>query len=146
MYWPNIQKDLTEKLQSCSLLLKYAPANPKRQPNKTLPLRPEIPLHPWLKLASDLFHINGTDYLLIVDYMSHFPVIRRLTSQTSKAFIEQIKSIFSEYGVLDSLITDNGPCYDSKEFKQFSQKYNFEYVTHSPHYHKGNGLAEKLWT
>ena len=66
--------------------------------------------------------------------MSCFPVIRRLKSQTSIAVIKQMKSIFSEYGV---------PCYDIKEFKQFNQKYNFEHVTNSPHYHKGNGLAEK---
>ena len=75
--------------------------------------------------------------------MSHFPVIRKLSSQTSKAVIEQLKSIFAEYGVPDTLITDNGPCYDSKEFKSFTQKYNFEHVTSSPHYHEGNGLAEK---
>ena len=54
-----------------------------------------------------------------------------------------MKSIFAEYGVPDTLIMDNGPCYDSKEFKSFTQKYNFEHVTSSPHYHEGNGLAEK---
>ena len=54
-----------------------------------------------------------------------------------------MKSIFSKYGVPDSLITDNGPCYDSKEFKRFCQKHNFEHVTSSPHYHEGNGLTEK---
>ena len=54
-----------------------------------------------------------------------------------------MKSTFAEYGVPDTLIMDNGPCYDSKEFKSFSQKYNFEHVTSSPHYHKDNGLAEK---
>ena len=79
-----------------------------------------------------------------VDYMSRFPIIRRLTSETSKVVIEQMKSIFSNYGVPDSLITDNGLCYDSKEFKQLSQKYSFEYVSSSPHYHEGNGLAEKI--
>ena len=70
-------------------------------------------------------------------------LFQRLSSQTSKAVIEQMKSIFAKYGVPDTLITDNGPCYDSKEFKSFTQKYNFEYVTSSPHYHEGNGLAEK---
>ena len=120
VYWPNMQKNLTDKLQSCPSCLKYARANPKRRPDKTLPLGPEIPLHPWLKLASDIFHFNGTDYLLVVDYISCFPVIRRLSSQTSKAVIEQLKSIFAEYGVPDTLITDNGPCYDSKEFKSFT--------------------------
>ena len=143
VYWSNMQMNLTEKLQSCPSCLRYARVNPKRWPDKTLPLGPEIPLHPRFKLASDIFHFNGTDYLLVVDYMSLFPVIWRLSNQTSKAVIEQMKSIFAEYGVPDTLITDNGPCYDSKEFKWFTQKYNFEHVTSSPHYHEGNGLAEK---
>ena len=103
-----MQMNLTEKLQPCPSCLKYARAYPKKQPDKTLPLGPEIPLHPWLKLASEIFHFNRTDYLLVVDYMSCFPVIWRLSSQTSIAVIEQMKSIFAEYGVPDTLITDNG--------------------------------------
>ena len=54
-----------------------------------------------------------------------------------------MKSIFSGYGVPDSLIIDNRQCCDSKGFKQLSHKYNFEHVTNSPHYHEGNGLAGK---
>ena len=54
-----------------------------------------------------------------------------------------MKSIFSKYAVPDSLLTYIGPCYDSKEFKQFSQEYNFEHVTSWLHYHKGKYLAEK---
>ena len=48
-----------------------------------------------IKLASDVFHFNGSDYLLIVDYMSKFLIICQL-SQTSKAVVEQMKSVFAE--------------------------------------------------
>ena len=86
----------------------------KRRPDRTVPLDPEVLLYPWLTIASDLFQFNGTDYLPLVNYMSRFPVICKLTSQTSKSVSEQMKSVFSEYGVPDTIILDNEPHYDSK--------------------------------
>ena len=118
-------------------------SQPKKWPDKTLPLGPEVPLHPWIKLASDICHFNGTDYLLVADYMSRFFVTHQLTSQTSKNVVQQMKSIFFEYTPSQTLITDNGLCYASKEFKEFIKDYNIEHIMSSPHYHKGNGVAEK---
>ena len=42
----------------------------------------EIPLHAWTKLATDIFHFEGTFYLLIVDYTNRFPVVHKLSSMT----------------------------------------------------------------
>ena len=74
----------------------------------------EIPLHPWSKLATDLFHFEGTSYLLIVDYTSQFPVVHKLSSMTGQHVVNQCKLIFSEYGWPETLISDNGPCYTVK--------------------------------
>ena len=41
-------------------------------------LRQEIPVHPWTKLATDIFHFESSSYLLIVDYASRFPVVCKL--------------------------------------------------------------------
>ena len=41
------------------------------------------------------------------------------------------------------MITDNGPQFDSKEMKEFSQSYGFEHITTSPYYPQANGLAER---
>ena len=38
----------------------------------------EVPLHPWSKLVTDIFHFEGASYLLIVVYTSHFPVVCKL--------------------------------------------------------------------
>ena len=38
----------------------------------TMSLGHKIPLHPWTKLATDLFHFKGASYLLIVDYTRRF--------------------------------------------------------------------------
>ena len=74
--------------------------------------------------------------------MSRFPVIRHLTSMTAKAVAEHLKAIFSEFGVPDVLISDNGPYYTGEQFKVAMRKLNITHVTTSPHHHQSNGLAE----
>ena len=56
--------------------------------------------------------------------MSWFPVIRHLTSMAAKAVAEHLKAIFSEFGVPDVLISDNGPCYTGEQFKVAMRKLN----------------------
>ena len=40
------------------------------------------------------------------------------------------------------VISDNVPQYASKEFKEFSESWNFHHYNSSPHHLKGNGTAE----
>ena len=112
----------------------------------TLPKQPmiksQLPSYPWEKVASDLFELNKTTYLLVVDYFSRFVEIQKLTSTTSKNVITVLKSIFARHGIPAALMTDNGPQFISNEMNQFSSAYGFHHVTSSPHYHQSNGQAE----
>ena len=76
----------------------------------------EIPLHPWTKLATNLFHFEGASYLLIMDYTSRFLEVHKLYSMTRQHVGNQCKQVFSEYGWWDTLISDNGPCYTADAF------------------------------
>ena len=50
--------------------------------------------------------------------------------------------IFARQEVPEVVLSDNGPQYASKEFKEFSESWNFHHYTSSPHHPKGNGRAE----
>ena len=104
----------------------------------------ENPVHPWSKLAFNIFYFDSDSYLLIVDYTSHFPIIRKLSSMTGKAISHHMQSIFSEYRWPDTLVTDNGPCYTSKEFQLLMQSMSVNHLIGSPHYPQSNGLVEKF--
>ncbi|PFX17897.1 Retrovirus-related Pol polyprotein from transposon 17.6 [Stylophora pistillata] len=54
------------------------------------------------------------------DYYSKYPIVRKLSSTTSSAVINHLKSIFAENGVPETLISDNGPQYNSQEFAEWS--------------------------
>ena len=54
-----------------------------------------------------------------------------------------IKTILSEAGIPNILITDNGCQYCSEEFKQFSLEWSFVHKTLTPYNPKGNSYAER---
>ena len=135
-YWPGINNDIAQLVKNCSSCIKYSSKKCQE------PLKPhEVPLRPWQKVASDLFH-HQKDYLIVTDYFSYYPEIVSLRSTSTKAVVDGLKSIFGRHGVPDTLITDNGPQYSSMEFQQFTKDWSFTHQTVSPHFPSSNGLAE----
>ena len=141
VYWPNLRKELEELVLNCQLCLKHSQA--KWKPKPTPSFGQEIPVVPWIKLASDIFHFQNDSYLLIVDFTSRFPIVRKLKSMTAKHVASHFYEVFGEYGWLDTLLVDNGPCYASHDFKQLMLDMSVNHITSSPHYPQSNRLAEK---
>ena len=84
---------------------------------------PTLPGRPWEKIGTDLFHYNGAEHLLCVDYyyqlLSKYPEITKLCDTASRGVITAMKSTFARHGIPVSVVSDNGPQYDSGEFSVF---------------------------
>ena len=141
VYWLGINEQLEKLVLNCELCLKYSKAKKKQPAN--ISLGKEVPIYPWMKITTDIFHFKNDSYLLIVDYMSRFPVVHKLSSTTAQQDTSQMKLIFSEYGWPETIVSDNGPCYSVDTFTKLMTDYNVNYITSSPHYPQWNGLAEK---
>ena len=141
VYWPGINEQLEQMVLNCELCLKYSKDKCKQPSNMSL--GQEIPIHPWTKIMTDIFCFDGASYILIVDYTSRFPVVRKLTSMTAQHVAGQMKLVFSEYGWLETIISDNGPCYSAEAFTKLMKEYSVDHITSSPHCPQSNGLAEK---
>ena len=102
-----------------------------------------MPQKPWRTLVSDTFFWNNANYLLVVDYYSKFPVVKKHTSIQSSAVIAHLKSVFEEHGIPSKLVIDNGSQYASAAFREFSRNYGFTHVTSSHLYPQSNGLSER---
>ena len=57
---------------------------------------------------------------------------------------EHFKSIFSEYGWPDTVVSDNCPCYAADTFTNLMKEHAVNHITSSPHYPQSNGLVEKF--
>ncbi|XP_030855818.1 uncharacterized protein K02A2.6-like [Strongylocentrotus purpuratus] len=137
IYWPRINTDITEMVQSCTSCLMY---RPKQQAESLHPH--DVPNRPWEKVAVDLFTLNNREYMVIVDYYSQFFEVCTMTSTSSKAVINHMKAVFARHGTPCELMSDNGPQFASQEFQSFAKEWAFHHTTSSPYYPQSNGLAE----
>ena len=84
IYWPGLYEELKELVTNCTTCLKFNLKRPNYVSIKQH-ARHKIPINPWSKLGSDIFHFEGDSCLLIKDYTSRFPTIRKLNLLTGKA-------------------------------------------------------------
>ena len=80
----------------------------------------DVPSIPWVKLGIDLLEHRSHHYLLVADYFSKFPIVKKLSNQTSGHVIGLLKTIFAEYGIPTIVYTDQGTQFASEEFRAFA--------------------------
>ena len=97
---------------------------------------------PWSKIGIDLCELHNRVLLVICDYYSNFIEVERLNNTTTCGVTKALKAQFARYGVLDTVVSDNGPQFGSKEFAVFAKTWGFTHVTSSPRYPQSNGKAE----
>ena len=64
-------------------------------------------------------------------------------STSSTAIATVFKETFSMFGVPAEIVTDNGPQFTGKPFKDMCDRWNVNHTTSSPRYPLSNGLAER---
>ncbi len=138
IWWPGLSTQLQELVSRCTICA-------KTRTNRAEPMMPsKLPERPWQKLGMDLFELKGKPYLLVVDYFSRYVEIVKLTSTTSSAIIDHLKSLFARHGIPETVRADNGPQFKAASFARFADEYGFTRTTSSPHYQQSNGEAERL--
>eukprot|EP00117_Sycon_ciliatum_P032596 scpid32291/ scgid25245/ Transposon Ty3-G Gag-Pol polyprotein; Gag3-Pol3; Transposon Ty3-1 TYA-TYB polyprotein; Capsid protein; p24; Spacer peptide p3; Nucleocapsid protein p11; Ty3 protease; p16; Spacer peptide J; Reverse transcriptase/ribonuclease H; p55; Integrase p61; Integrase p58 len=137
VWWPGLDAQIADVVQTCE-------ACSKERLVPAAPLLPQaLPARPWQRLAVDLFHFEGHDYLLTVDYFSRFIEVDQLKSTTSHAVIAALSLHFARYGTPEGLVSDNGPQFSSDEFALFLARHSIQHRTSSPRYPQSNGMAER---
>ena len=138
VYWPGLNKDILKQYQSCKTCTKHSKSQ-RCEPLQSH-LTPELPCH---MVATDLFKIRNSKYLLLIDYYSRFPVLHKLGSTTSRLLVQEMKAVFAELGVPNVIVSDGGPQYTSAEFKDFMKQWQIEHRVSSPRNPQSNGMAER---
>ena len=85
------------------------------------------------------------DFLIVTDVFSKYFLVRKLANSSSVAVCAQIATIVTKLGLPHIIRSDNGPCYNSKEFQQLLQCYNITHHTSSPHHPRPNGFVERMF-
>ena len=136
VYWPNISDDINGIVNKCEKCLANCHCNQKE------PYIPfGIPIVAWKSIATDLFTFQDKIYMVVVDIFSCFPVVRQLHGESTKLVLNALKDIFSNFGIPEIIISDNGPCYKSQEFNNFCDKFDIVHQTGASYNHQANSIT-----
>ena len=137
MYWPNISDDIKAIVNKCEKCLANCHCNQREQ---FIPF--DIPIVSWKSIATDLFTFQDITYMVVVDLFSRFLVVRQLHGESTKMVLNALKNIFSNFGMPENIISDNGPCYKSQEFNDFCMRFEINHITGASYNHQANSIAE----
>ena len=117
VYWPGIVGDIARHREECHACHRMAKSNPALPPHD--PPEPEFPFQ---YLAADYFQYGGKEYCVVVDRYSHWPMVA-VAHQGAKGFTDQLRRIFSTYGVCQELATDGASVFTGGLTQEFLKKW-----------------------
>ena len=81
VFWRNLNKNIKEMTKSCSICHELQP----KQAREAL-IQTEVPPRPWHTVGTDIFNLDGDEFLLIADYYTKYPFVRKIPKghRTSK--------------------------------------------------------------
>ena len=85
----------------------------------------------------------GHMFLVLMDAHPKWLEVYQMPSATSSATIQRLRTTFAQFGVPDTVVTDNGTCFTSSEFAQFLQRNGIRHIKSAPYHPATNGLAER---
>ena len=115
VFWPKMTYDVQQLIEKCIICQEHGKSQ------AIIGTTQELPPFPWHTLATDMFYWKRMDFLIVADVFSKYFIVRKLPNSTSAAVCAELSMIVTELGLPHITRSDNGPCYNSKEFKQFLQ-------------------------
>ena len=115
VYWPSMNQEISDYIEHCDTCNMYT-SHPQREPL----IVHDVPERPWQKVGCDIFTLDEKDYLCTVDYYSGYFEIDHLERKTARAIITRSKRHYFNHGIPNVFQSDNGPPFDSQEFRDLA--------------------------
>ena len=139
VWWPQLDEDIERHVGACMSCQDTRPSPP------VAPLQVwDWPQNPWQRLHADYAGpVEGRYILVVIDAHSKWIEAVVTYSQTASATVNTMRRMFATHGIPQKCVTDNGPCFASKEFTTFLETNGVESVRSTPYHPATNGIAEK---
>ena len=140
VWFRNLQSLVEKTVKACHSC-QIATPSPAREPLNMS----KLPQAPWTEVSADFGQLpNGQYMLVLTDEYSRYPVVDLLHSTSAQAVLPRLEKIFAEFGIPESLKTDNGPPFNSQDFARFADSMGFTHRKITPLWPRANGETERF--
>ena len=144
--WKGVRGDVRKYINKCGVCQVY-----KRGLDRTGMTEIDIPRTPMQMVGIDFIgpfvqDPMGCKYVLtVIDYLSGWAEAYRTEGTTSGEVIDTLAQEFiPRHGVPRILVSDNGPCFTSREWEEFVNGAGIEHRRTTPYHPQGNSRIERF--
>ena len=143
IWFPGIDRMVEQKVENCLSCQSCTwTGEVNREPAKMT----KLPSEPWKEVSMDFCGpFPGGEYLLVVmDDYSRYPEVEILYSTSANATIPVLDAIFSRQGIPEVAKSDNGPPFNSEQFKSWTRYIGLHHRKITPRWPEANGEVERF--
>ena len=139
VWWPGMDLEIEQMVRLCHECQQERPSPP------TAPLHPwSWPTRPWMRLHVDFAGpLEGRMFLVVMDAHSKWLEVVPMKIATAFNTIQHLRQLFAQFGIPESVVSDNGPQFVAEEFRKFCEMNGIRHIRVAAYHPSSNGLAER---
>ena len=138
VWFPDIDKKIEEKVKTCGICQAYDNKAPKNLFVSNWPKTSK----PFQRVHIDFFTKFGRDFVILVDAYTKYVDVKMIINKDCQTVIQYLRNFISIFGFPESLVSDNGPPFQSKDFSFFLEKNKIGHIFSPPYHPQSNGQVE----
>lgn len=139
VWWPKIDNDIEVLIKNCKACQELQQSQ-KKHSNSLVSHKPNLESHSYRLRRTD----SRLFLFIIIDSHSKWVEVFKTKDITSHFVISKLRETFCRYGIVNTIVSDNGRQFVSSDFKEYIRSNKIQHVLTSPGQPSTNGQAENF--
>ncbi len=139
VFWKGMVKQITQFVKGCRVCQL---GELKRDAHRMIRIQP--PVGPGLRLAVDVWSIDGCMALTAIDLHSQYPFAEPLQDKSATQVCTALQNILAYMRTPQEILSDNGSEFKNKDFARLLKSCNIRHRLTAPYSPQSNGVLERF--